>query len=519
MPSSYSPLKIQLMATGENNTTWGDVTNINLGTALEEAIVGSADVAFSNADVTLTLTNTNATQSARNLRLNLTGTATTGYNLILGSGCQIEKPYIVNNATDGTITVKNTTGTGVAVPTGKTMWVYNNGTNVADINNVIANETTISNIGTPVATSVGYRGIPQNTQSADYTLVIADAGKHIYSNNTAVQTVTIPTNASVAFPIGTTITIVNRGTSQILLGVSGVSVIPNGSASATPYPTIAVNNSVQLLKTGTNTWQSTFGTVAATAFSYLSVAGGGGGGAASGGGGGGGGGLFTGTSTLAAGTLTVTVGAGGAVSVAGSNSSITGTTAAVGGGRGGDGSVNIGGDGGSGGGGGGYDGTNSFAGGSGTSGQGFAGGATAAAQFTAGGGGGASAVGGNGNGTTLAGAGGAGLASTITGSSVTYAGGGGGGIIYTGRTAAAGGAGGGGAGGTDVLGGVAGTTNLGGGGGGGGGISRAGAAGGSGRVVISSPIAAASTTGSPTITTSGGNTIYVFNTSGTITFA
>jgi len=40
MPSTYSSLKIQLMATGENNTTWGDITNTNLGTAIEEAITG-----------------------------------------------------------------------------------------------------------------------------------------------------------------------------------------------------------------------------------------------------------------------------------------------------------------------------------------------------------------------------------------------------------------------------------------------------------------------------------------------
>ena len=130
MPSTYSNLKIQLMATGENNTTWGNVTNVNLGTALEEAIVGSADVAFSNANVTLTLTDTNSTQSARNMRLNLTGTATAGYNLVVPA---IEKPYIVNNGTDGTITVKNTTGTGIAIPAGKTMWVFNNGTNVVDV--------------------------------------------------------------------------------------------------------------------------------------------------------------------------------------------------------------------------------------------------------------------------------------------------------------------------------------------------------------------------------------------------
>jgi hypothetical protein len=129
MASTYSNLKIQLMATGENSGTWGNVTNVNLGTALEEAIVGSADVSFSSAEVTLTLTDSNASQSARNLRLNLTGTSGGAQNLIVPA---IEKVYIVNNGCADTITVKNTTGTGIAVPAGKTMYVYNNGTNVLD---------------------------------------------------------------------------------------------------------------------------------------------------------------------------------------------------------------------------------------------------------------------------------------------------------------------------------------------------------------------------------------------------
>jgi hypothetical protein len=71
------------MATGENSTTWGNVTNLNLGTALEEAITGSVDVAFSSGDVTLTLTNTNTSQSARNMRLNCTGTTGGARNLIV----------------------------------------------------------------------------------------------------------------------------------------------------------------------------------------------------------------------------------------------------------------------------------------------------------------------------------------------------------------------------------------------------------------------------------------------------
>jgi len=129
MASTYSNLKIQLMATGENSGTWGNVTNDNLGVALEEAIVGSADVTFASGTVTLTLTNTNATQTARNLRLNLTGTSGGAQNLIVPA---IEKVYIVNNGCADTITVKNSTGTGIAVPAGKTMYLYNDGTNVVD---------------------------------------------------------------------------------------------------------------------------------------------------------------------------------------------------------------------------------------------------------------------------------------------------------------------------------------------------------------------------------------------------
>ena len=153
MASTYSALKIELIGTGEQSGTWGTTTNNNLGdAALGEAITGSADVAFSSADVTVTLTDTNATQTARNLRLNLTGTTGGARSLILGSGCQIEKLYLVNNTCADAITVKNTTGTGIAVPAGKTMFVYNNGTNVVDATSYLSSLT----LGTAlVATSGG----------------------------------------------------------------------------------------------------------------------------------------------------------------------------------------------------------------------------------------------------------------------------------------------------------------------------------------------------------------------------
>jgi len=130
MASTYSALKIELIATGEQTGTWGSTTNTNLSTALGEAITGSADVAFSSADVTVTLTDTNAAQTARNLRLNLTGTSGGARQLILGSGCQIEKLYLINNGLLDAVTVKNTAGTGIAVPAGRSMFLYNDGTNV-----------------------------------------------------------------------------------------------------------------------------------------------------------------------------------------------------------------------------------------------------------------------------------------------------------------------------------------------------------------------------------------------------
>jgi hypothetical protein len=132
MASTYSDLKIELIGTGDQTGTWGATTNDNFSIAVGEAITGSANVAFSSADVTLVLTDTNGSQLARNLRLNLTGTSGGARNLILGSGCQIDKLYLINNGLADAVTVKNTLGTGVAVPAGRSLFVFNDGTNVVE---------------------------------------------------------------------------------------------------------------------------------------------------------------------------------------------------------------------------------------------------------------------------------------------------------------------------------------------------------------------------------------------------
>jgi len=129
MSSTYSNLKIELIGTGDQSGTWGTTTNTNLGTAIEEAITGSATVSFSSADVTLTLTNTNTAQTARNLRLNLTGTSGGARNLTVPN---IEKYYIIANDLADTVTVKNSSGATYGIPAGTTAQVFSTGTGITD---------------------------------------------------------------------------------------------------------------------------------------------------------------------------------------------------------------------------------------------------------------------------------------------------------------------------------------------------------------------------------------------------
>ena len=201
MASTYSALKIELIATGEQSGTWGTTTNTNLGNdALGEAITGSADVAFSSADVTVTLTDTNASQTARNLRLNLTGTTGGARSLILGSGCQIEKLYLINNTCADAITVKNTSGTGIAVPAGKTMFVFNNGTNVVDATTHLSSLTLGSALpiasGGTGSTSTTYVNLASNVTG---TLPAGNGGTGITSLGAGVATwLGTPSSANLA---------------------------------------------------------------------------------------------------------------------------------------------------------------------------------------------------------------------------------------------------------------------------------------------------------------------------------
>lgn len=104
------------------------------------------------------------------------------------------------------------------------------------------------------ANAVGYLGVPQNAQSAAYVLTLADRGKHIYSENVAGQTITIPPNSDVAFEIESIVVIVNRGTNPITVAQgAGVTLRWAGTAS-TGNRTLGVNGLASLLKIGTDVW-------------------------------------------------------------------------------------------------------------------------------------------------------------------------------------------------------------------------------------------------------------------------
>lgn len=103
--------------------------------------------------------------------------------------------------------------------------------------------------------AIGFRGIPQNAQTGNYTLVMADAGKHIYhaSGAGAGDTYTIPANASVAFEIGTAITFVNSATDSVSIAITTDTMTLAGTTT-TGTRTLAQNGVATAIKVTTTAW-------------------------------------------------------------------------------------------------------------------------------------------------------------------------------------------------------------------------------------------------------------------------
>lgn len=130
MASTASPsLRLELMATGDQSGTWGDTTNTNLGTLLEQAITGYLAIAkVGTGDYTLSNTDYLSNET-RNALIEFTGTPGGAFNVVVPLA---EKLWVFKNSTNGAMTVKGATGTTITVAVGTSRWLYCDGTNVLD---------------------------------------------------------------------------------------------------------------------------------------------------------------------------------------------------------------------------------------------------------------------------------------------------------------------------------------------------------------------------------------------------
>ena len=114
----------------------------------------------------------------------------------------------------------------------------------------------LSNFTVDGTNTVGYRNIPQVSRSTAYALSLADAGKHILhpSADTTARVFTIPSNAGVAFPIGTAVTFVNQNAAGVVTIAITTDVMRLAGAGTTGSRTLAANGVATAIKLTATEW-------------------------------------------------------------------------------------------------------------------------------------------------------------------------------------------------------------------------------------------------------------------------
>lgn len=249
MASTYTAsLRLGKQAVGDNDATWGTVFHTEFSDLIDTAVGGYLTIAMADANTTLTSVN-GAADQARNMVINFTGVLSAGRNIVVPNGTKL---YFIRNSTTGgfDLTVKTSAGSGVAITAGKASVVACDGTNVVELITMLSTNTTVG------GELVGYLNIPQNSKSIDYTLVAVDAGKHIYhpSADTTARTWTIPANASVPYPIGTTLTFANdTSAGTVSITITSDTLVLAGSG-ATGTRTLTASGVATALKITATRW-------------------------------------------------------------------------------------------------------------------------------------------------------------------------------------------------------------------------------------------------------------------------
>jgi hypothetical protein len=132
---------------------------------------------------------------------------------------------------------------------------YSNAKAVAAVvNTTLSNITVSGNItGNTNGFAIGYLNIPQVTAS-NVTLALTDAGKHYYSTTAGSLTLTIPTNANVAFETGTAISIVVQAAGNVLVNAAGGVTLYMAGNSTAANRVVSTYGMATLMKVATDTW-------------------------------------------------------------------------------------------------------------------------------------------------------------------------------------------------------------------------------------------------------------------------